>query len=202
MMSTERWTALNYSDDLAIPLLGEVILLRYPISTIQFPYGPSSAVLASSHAYTEFSTTATGNPRGVRSKLHYVLILDVTHDRHNHKIKIVFSPIMSYSDPPSDLPAGSDWDAERWMKNNATNAQRLHHLSVPATDWVPPPSVSSEAPVLSFGSWVNTRPAWLAMVHVKYDILEMHKVSYLTFPVIILPNDFAVVSSSEGTSRT
>lgn len=182
-MSIVRWTPLNYKDNLEIPLLGEIIILRYPISRINFPYGPASTMFASTHAHSQFSTTATGNPRGVKSQMHYVLILDVMHDKQSHEVKIVFSPIMSYSRPPPNLPAGSTWDAERWM-DNATDSQRLHHLPVPVAGWVPTPSISSEAPILSFGGWMNTRRAWLAMVHVKYEILEMHKVSFFALPLL------------------
>lgn len=201
-MSTERWTPLNYTNDSKIPLVGEVILLRYSISTIDFPYGPASAaVLASSHACSHFSSTATGNPKGVRSIMHYILILDVSHDKQNHKIKVVFSPIMSYSSLPFYLPPGSPWDAEQWMTNQATDSQRLHHLPVPASGWVPPASICSDAPILSFGGWTNTRRSWLGMVHVRYEILEIHKVSYVMSQSLYLPNVCVVVSSSKWTGH-
>lgn len=63
------------------------------------------------------------------------------------------------------------------MNEEATDIKRLHHLPIPAVGWTPPPSLSTSAPILTFGVWLNTRPSWLALIPVSYDVPEIQPVT-------------------------
>lgn len=189
-MSDPLWTKLSYTANSQIPLLGEVILLRYPIGIIPFSYGPASELVTSantSRAYTTFSTTSTGKPKRLKASFHHVLVVRVTHDPTTTSVHLQFLPILSYSSCPPGLtlPVGaSSWVAAEWMAQ-ATEVQRLHHLPVPAIGWNPPRSHRQEVPVLSFGSWFNTRPSWLAMTIVEHTLHENHQVGGIRIPVLL-----------------
>lgn len=183
-MPHQRWTNLSYSKDMAIPLVGEIILLRYPIGLIPFPYGPTSVLAPSSNTsrtFNSFPTTVTGNPKHVKATMHYVLVFSASHNTQKGVVDLVFMPIMSYSSPPSRATK-STWDPDRWMSLEAPKASQLHHLPIPAVGWMSVPSVSPLAPILSFGGWLNTRRSWLAMVFVSHAVSDVHMVTPLRLP--------------------
>lgn len=193
IMSSERWNIISYSQDLEIPLCGEVILLRYPIGTIDFRYAPAATLSSAntSHVYTNISASSapTGNAKHLKTTLHHVLVIAVTHDKQNQRIFIAFFPIMSYSKTPRGVTGA--WDADKWMVQHATDVERLNHLPIPAINWTPGASPSPAAPSLSFGGWLNNRCSWLGMVTVEHEFPETHKVGnyLLSLPFSFLPTD-------------
>lgn len=166
-MDTRRWIPLSYTKNSEIPLEGEIILLRYPITNINFNYGPAS--VNSSHATTAFSTASSNRWGFGPIGAHRMLVLSVSHDREYRMINLSFMPIMSYTK--------SIRNGDPWMSREATAIQQLHHLPIPTAWWTPPPPIYSQAPVLSFGGWVNDRRSWLAAVSVDHDIHESHQVN-------------------------
>lgn len=114
--------------------------------------------------------------------MHHVLVVGATHDPATGRIELEFLPIMSYSNPPSNVVRAGysgTWSGERWMYQEASDIARLNHLAVPAVDWSPPPS-DPAAPVISFRGWLNSRPAWLALTVVSHDIEVGSMVSRLS----------------------
>lgn len=177
-MTNRNWESVSYATHGAIPEEGEIILLRYPISDIPFVQGPEpSAFAISAHAsgaITDVTTASMVN----RPKLHHVLVLGVSHNKHAEMIDLEFMPIMAYTSRPRGYPNSRErWDPDHWMTHEASDTQRLHHLPIPAVAWTPAASPSSSAPVLSFGGWLNTRKSWLAMELVAHEIPEVQIVT-------------------------
>ncbi|KAG8921142.1 hypothetical protein FRC02_000417 [Tulasnella sp. 418] len=183
--SQHQWTSRSYIKTKETPLPGEIILLQYPMEIVKFPYGPTSQLAPSSsrpslRLKSRKSKSSASNPTRFRATPHHVLVLRVLHDQQNKLIRLRFLPIFSYSKPPRGMN-GFSWDPAQWMSEQASYASRLHHVPVPAEGWTSPPSPSSLAPALSFGSWMNNRPSWLAMVDVRHPISEEQEVIALSF---------------------
>lgn len=170
-MSFGSFESVSFKTHQAIPLKGEIILLRYPVSEIPFVYGPAPSALAISAYQSGAVSEITAASLEDRVELRRVLILGVAHDRGSRLIDLEFMPIMAYTSCPHWYRDEVAWDADHWMTHVATDVERLHHLPVPATGWSP-----ASALELSFGGWVNSRKAWVAMVPVTHEIPETHKV--------------------------
>ena len=151
------------------PLINEIILFRYPVSSLDFFLGPGSHLttsINSSHACTVGSALSTGMKK--KETLHYAWVADVKHDQQNKKFMLSLMPILSYTTRPRGFRG--PWDSSEWMAN-ATELSRLYHIPVPAAGWTPPPNPSPEAPTMSFDrGWVNSRPSWLLMTTIKVDL--------------------------------
>ena len=100
-MSSERWIPYSYASNGIAPLIHEIILLRYPVSSLDFLLGPRSHLttsINSSHAYTAGPASSTGVKK--KETLHYSWVADVKHDQQNKKFMLSLMPILSYTTKP------------------------------------------------------------------------------------------------------
>ncbi|KAA8897242.1 hypothetical protein FN846DRAFT_993182 [Sphaerosporella brunnea] len=162
-----RWVSHSYDTTQQVPEVGELVMLAFPAQTINFPYGPRSTYAPSrqmSSAYGQLVTT-TG------SRFHYALVLFAMRNSTNGRTLITFLPVMSYSNRPQGF-RGNAWDADAWMRDHASDLQKMYHLPIPAAGWTPPPNPHPLAPVVAFNNWLNNRPSWIAVTVSTFDLKD------------------------------
>ncbi|KAG8918076.1 hypothetical protein FRC02_002673 [Tulasnella sp. 418] len=196
------WEEFCYSRNREVPVAGEIIRMPCNIRDIPFKFGPAAHLApfqsnVPPRKRRDSSGSGKGSPvrsrknsgalvdngglRRVASKRklaqnsgnpHLVLVLSVEPDTHKKIIRIDYMPIVSHHEPYEGFTG--EWVAEEWMAEQA-EAFRLYNLPIPFIGWTPPSPPSSLVPVLSFGSWMNDRASWLAMVSQNHELAETDK---------------------------
>ncbi|KAA8912636.1 hypothetical protein FN846DRAFT_903385 [Sphaerosporella brunnea] len=160
-MQSVPWIHHCYDTAQQLPQVGELVMLSFSVLEINFPHGPRSAYCPSLHpsqASCACSPTLIAEGKG----WHLVLVTFVARYDHRKETLVTFLPIVSYSRRPKGFSRPT-WNADSWMRHDATEVQKLYHLPIPATGWCPPPNPHPGAPSIGFTNWINNRPAWLAV---------------------------------------
>ncbi|KAA8895404.1 hypothetical protein FN846DRAFT_911812 [Sphaerosporella brunnea] len=146
------WASHSYHTTQQVPEVGELVMLAFPAPTINFPYGPRSTYAPSRQVSSAGSqlVTTTG------TRFHYVLVQFAMRNSTNERTLITILPVMSYSNGPPGF-CGIAWDADAWMRDHASDLQKMYHLPMPAEGWTPPQNSHPLAPVVSFNNWINNR---------------------------------------------
>ncbi|KAA8914029.1 hypothetical protein FN846DRAFT_886167 [Sphaerosporella brunnea] len=160
-MQSIRWIHHCFATAQQLPQVGELVMLSFSAQQIKFPHGPRSTYCPSvhaSHARSACSATLTAGEK----RWHLALVTFVTRYDHREQTLVSFLPIVSYSERPAGFSAPT-WNADTWMRNDATEVQKLYHLPIPASRWCPQPNPHPHAPAIAFTDWINDRPSWLAV---------------------------------------
>lgn len=158
-MPSSTWTSHIYRNDAALPLPGEVIKIRYVMSTAEdFKYGPRSDGTFGPPAATPSSAAR----RRKKPAFHHVIVSAVSPSSDNRGFVIGFFPIVSFCRPPASFN-GAIWDPVAWMQVQPLDSL-LRHLPVPAVNWDPAPPALWGHEHLDFGAWRNTCPSWATTI--------------------------------------
>lgn len=149
---TENWTSHIYRDDTLLPLIGELIKVRYSIADLDYPYGPTST--------GSLGSRPTAVRRQDKLPFHHVVV-SAAAPAHSGGISLQFFPVVSYSRPPPGF-TGADWNPAAWMLTQPPSVS-FRHLPIPASGWNPSAPALWGTNPLDFGPWMNDRPSWVTI---------------------------------------